>query len=1145
MSSRSGLSVLAPQQGPSMRCPACGFENASGIRFCGECGAPLKLRCTSCGCENAPGIKFCGECGKHLTRSPSAAPLPRPRTYTPEPLADRILAEQAAMEARGAQDGERKTITALFADIKSSVELMEGLDPEEARAIVDPALQLMMDAVHHYEGYVAQSRGDGIFALFGAPIAQEDHARRALYAALRMQEDMKRYSDRLRIEKGVPLQIRVGLNSGEMVLRSIRKDDLHADYVPIGHSLNLASRMESLATPGSIAVSENTYRMTQDYFRFRELGPVAVKGVREPVRVYDLEGIGALRTRLDVSRSRGFSRFVGRAAEMAALETALDRAIEGDGRVVGVVAGPGLGKSRLCFEFSERCRARGITVYDAHGISHGKLIPFLPVLEVFRAFFRITDEEDAQATRERIAGRMLLHDASLRDVLPFVFDFLDVSDAERPLPPMEPEEKQRRLYATVRRILQARSQREPAVFLLEDLHWFDSGSEGVLEVLVEMTGATRTLLVVNFRPEYYAAWMQRSYYHPLPLLSLGPEAITELLQDLLGTDPSLAGLGDRIRNRTGGNPFFIEEVVQVLSEAGSLVGDRGAYGLARPATELTLPATVQAVLAARIDRLEERDKYVLQTAAVIGKEFSGAVLKRVADLPETDLSVALTKLAISEFIYERVLYPELGYTFKHALTQEVAYGSLLVERRQAIHERTAEAIEALFRSGLPEHYAELAHHYGHSRNTEKAIAYSELAGQRAVQRSANAEAIEHLSSALERLKSLPETLERTRRELELQIALGAPLMAIRGYGAPEVGAAYDRALELCRKIGETPELFPVLFGLSGFYWLRAELRKARELAEQLLILAQRVGDPALLLQAHAALGAASFYLGEPTVAREHWAQAMVLYDPERHRSHAFVYGRDPGVVCLASAAVALWHLGYPDQALERSDEALALARKIAHPFSLAFALFRAAWLHEFCRVWPVVAEHTEAAIAISAEQGFADFLLLGTFRRGAALVEQGGTDEGIAQMRDALAAMPSRGRELDRPYYLAGLAAAYRKAGRTGDALVHVTEALALVEKRDERHWEAEIYRVKGELLLESGGSCKAETCFRRAIEIARRQSAKSLELRATTSLARLLDKQGRRAEARRMLGAIYSWFSEGFDTADLRDAKALLDALS
>jgi predicted ATPase len=306
-----------------------------------------------------------------------------------------------------------------------------------------------------------------------------------------------------------------------------------------------------------------------------------------------------------------------------------------------------------------------------------------------------------------------------------------------------------------------------------------------------------------------------------------------------------------------------------------------------------------------------------------------------------------------------------------------------------------------------------------------------------------------------------------------------------------------------------------------------------------------VGDPALLLQAHAALGAASFYLGEPTVAREHWAQAMVLYDPERHRSHAFVYGRDPGVVCLASAAVALWHLGYPDQALERSDEALALARKIAHPFSLAFALFRAAWLHEFCRVWPVVAEHTEAAIAISAEQGFADFLLLGTFRRGAALVEQGGTDEGIAQMRDALAAMPSRGRELDRPYYLAGLAAAYRKAGRTGDALVHVTEALALVEKRDERHWEAEIYRVKGELLLESGGSCKAETCFRRAIEIARRQSAKSLELRATTSLARLLDKQGRRAEARRMLGAIYSWFSEGFDTADLRDAKALLDALS
>jgi predicted ATPase len=503
------------------------------------------------------------------------------------------------------------------------------------------------------------------------------------------------------------------------------------------------------------------------------------------------------------------------------------------------------------------------------------------------------------------------------------------------------------------------------------------------------------------------------------------------------------------------------------------------------------------------------------------------------------------KLTASEFIYEQALYPELEYTFKHALTQEVACGSLLVERRRVIHERAAEAFEALFGAGLPEHYAELAHHYSHSRNTEKAIAYSELAGQSAVRHSANAEAIRHLTTALELLKSLPETLERARREIELQIALGAPLIATKGYGATEAGAAYDRALELCREIGETPELFPVLFGLWLFYAPRAELKKARELAEQLFNLAQLAGDQALLLEAHLPLGITSFLLGEPTVAREHLDQGIALYDPERHRSHAFLYGQDPGVVCLAWAAVALWHLGYPDQASKRSDEAIVLARKVAHPFSLAFALMFATWIHELRREWPMAAEDAEATVAVSAERGFANRLLLGTQFRGQALTGQGRTDEGIAQMRDSLTALPSIGFEINRPYFLATLAGAYGKAGRTDDALPLVAEALALVDRSDERWCEAELYRVKGELLLESGASSEAETCFRRAIEIARRQSAKSLELRATTSLARLLDKERRRDEARRMLGEIYGWFTEGFDTADLKDAKTLLEKLS
>jgi class 3 adenylate cyclase/predicted ATPase len=1126
-----------------MKCPGCGHENREGVKFCNECAVPLPTHCPSCGAPNPAGAKFCNECAAPLTgkarpTSPAfTAPSPTPLSYTPRHLAEKILTSRSAVE------GERKQVTVLFADVKGSMDLGEKVDPEEWYRIMNRFFQILSDGVHRFEGTVDKFTGDGIMAIFGAPIAHEDHARRACFAALHLKEELRRYAEELKRARELSFAVRMGLNSGEVVVGTIG-DDLKMVYTAHGNTVGLGQRMEQLATPDQVYLTENSAKLVSGFFRLRDLGPFELKGVSAPVGVYELEGIGALHTPLEVSRSRGFSRFVGRQDDMAALEAALARAIARSAQVVGIVGEPGVGKSRLCFEFLERCRARGLAIVEAHGVPHGKALPLLPMFELFRNFFGITEQDPDQAVREKIAGRFLLLDESLREVLPLVFDLLGVSDPERPAPPMDPESRQRLLAAMVKRVTQMWGRRQPSLIFLEDLHWFDGGSAAFLEVIVEALPGTQTLVLVNFRPEYHAQWMQKSYYQQLPLLPLGREAIAELLRDLLGGDPSLGPLGNRIRERTGGNPFFIEEVIQALAETGSLEGAKGAYRLVRSASELHLPATVQAVLAARIDRLEEREKHVLQVAAVIGNEFSEPVLKRIADLPEADLSAALAKLTASEFIYEQALYPEIEYTFKHALTQEVAYGSLLVGRRQAIHERAAEAIEALFGSVLPEHYAELARHYAQSRITEKAIAYSELAGQWAVQHSANAEAIRHLTTALELLKSLPDSLERTRRELELQIALGLPL-ATKGLGTPEVGAAYDRALELCRKIGEPPELFPVLFGLFIFYLVRAEHRKARELAEQLFNLAKRVGDPGFLLEAHLALGFASLFLGELTLARHHWYKVIALYDRERHRSHAFVYGYDPGVGCLGWAAITLWLLGYPDEGLKRSDEALALARTLAHPFSLGFALFCAAWLHVLRREWPTATEHAEATVALSAEQMFADFLFLGTVFRGQALVGQESTDEGIAQMHDALTAAPSIGRDLNRSCYLAMLAAAYGKAGRTDDALALVADALALAERRDERVWEAEMYRVKGELLLESGGSCEAETCFRRAIEIARRQSAKSLELRAVTSLSRVLQKQGKKEEARQMLGEIYGWFTEGFETADLKDAKGLLDALS
>jgi predicted ATPase len=573
---------------------------------------------------------------------------------------------------------------------------------------------------------------------------------------------------------------------------------------------------------------------------------------------------------------------------------------------------------------------------------------------------------------------------------------------------------------------------------------------------------------------------------------------------------------------------------------------------------------VQAVLVSRIDRLPAEEKDFLQTLSVIGKEFPLSLLKHVANKAEDALHRLLAHLQAAEFIYEQPAFPEPEYTFKHALTQEVAYTSLLQERRKILHEHTARAIEAVYPTKLEDHYSELAHHYTRSGNTEKAVKHLQLAGQQAVQRSANAEAISHLTSALELLKTLPDTPERAQQELTLQITLGPTLMAAKGMATPEVGQAYARARELCQQVGETPQLFPVLVGLFRFYLVRAEFQTAHELGKQCLSLAQRVQDPALLLEAYMALGPPLLFLGEIASARGYAERGIALYDPQQHRSHAFLYQLDPGVVCLSIAAWALWLLGYPDQALKRSHEVLTLARELSHPHSLAYALWIAAVLHQLRREGQAAKERGEAAVVLSNEQGFPQWLVHGTIMWGAALAEQGQDEEGIAQMRQGLVAQRAIGAGIVRPYFLALLAEAHGKAGQTEEGLSVLAEALAEAHKTGGRWWEAELYRIKGELSLQSAvhsrqstvtnpqpptpstqAEAEAEACFLKAIEVARKQQAKSLELRATMSLARLWQRQGKQHEARNMLSEIYSWFTEGFDTKDLQEAKTLLEELS
>jgi predicted ATPase/class 3 adenylate cyclase len=1177
-----------------MQCPSCSFDNPAGMKFCGQCGAQLGNRCAQCGFENPLGFQFCGQCGVSLTRRPrgkrekgekgkkrssvqrlasSGKTSPAPASYTPRHLAERILAEREAMEVRGAAEGERKSITALFADIKGSTDLIADLDPEEARAIIDPALQIMMEAVHRYEGYVAQSMGDGIFALFGAPIAHEDHPQRALYAALRMQDESSKQAERLRREKGINLQIRIGVNTGEVVLRSIRKDDLHTDYVPVGHSTNLASRMESLATPGSIIVSEQTYKLTEGYFAFNPLGEAQVKGFSAPVNIYEVTGIGPLRTKLQVAARHGLARFVGRQSELEHLHRALELAKAGHGQIIGLMGEPGVGKSRLFYEF-KLVAQRGCVVLETFSVSHGKAYPYLPLIDLLKNYFHLAAQDDERRLREKITGRVLTLDRGLEDILPYLFFLLGIGEPTSPLQQMDPQIRRRRILEAVKRLLVRESLNQPLIVIFEDLHWLDAETQAFLLVLSESIATARILLLANYRPEYQHSWGGKTYYTQLRLDPLGWEQAQELLTALLGDNAALNTVKHFILEETEGNPFFMEEIVQELFEQRILARDpvvgaklaspfRGRANLA--STDFHIPTTVQGVLAARIDRLPPEEKALLQTLAVIGKEFSLNLLKKVVDQPEEELQRLLSHLQTREFIYEQPAFPDVEYIFKHALTQEVAYNSLLQERRKGLHERTAQAIEEVHHYRLEDHYSELAHHYSRSGNTQKAVEYLQLAGQQAIERSANTEAITHLTTALELLKALPDTSERARQELTLHIALGAPLQATKGYAAPEVGAVYDGARKLCQQLGETPQLFPVLFGLWVFHTVRAEHETARELARHLLSLAQSLQDSALLLEAHHALGQTLFFLGELTPARAHLEQVITLYDPHQHHVLAFRYGAaDPGVFCRDFAAYVLWLLGYPDQALKRSYEALALARELSHPPSLASSLSHSAMLHHFRREVQTTQEQVEAIMALAQEQGFPFWLAVGHMWQGWGLAEQGQGAQGITRIHQGLAAARATGTRQGEGYAAALLAEAYGKAEQPEEGLTVLARALAAVDKTKERFYEAELYRLKGTLTLQAkvktslgqvkGSQNKSENgnpeleveeCFHKAIEIARLQQAKSLELRAVVSLSQLWQRQGKREEARRMLAEVYGWFTEGFDTVDLKEAKALLEELT
>jgi class 3 adenylate cyclase/tetratricopeptide (TPR) repeat protein len=1122
-----------------MRCAKCGTENRDAAKFCDKCGARLSPNCPACGAENRADAKFCDSCGAALGPSPAHdAPSPDVRRHSAPGIdLSRLAASTPSASAAGeVSEGERKTITALFADIKGSTELEQDLDPEEARAIIDPALKLMIEAVRRYDGYIVQSTGDGIFALFGAPVAHEDHPQRALYAALRIHDENRRYADKLRAEGRAPLQIRIGADTGEVVLRTIETGG-KTEYTPIGHAPNLASRMQSLANPGSTMISESTRKLVEGYFALKSLGASRVKGIAEPVGLYEVTGLGPLRSRLQRSAVRGYSKFVGRAREMEALTRAAELAKAGHGQIVAAVAEPGVGKSRLFFEFKSTSQ-NGWLVLEALSVSHGKATAYLPLIDLLHGYFEIEPEDEPRRRREKVAGKVTMLDRSLEDeALPHLFALFGIIEGEDPFARIDAQVRRRRTQDAIKRVLLRESLNQPLMVIFEDLHWIDEETQAFLNLLAEAIANAPVLMLVNYRPEYSHQWGSKTYYTQLRLDPLGQESADEMLTSLLGSAASLVPLKRLVLDRTEGNPLFMEELVEALFEEGALVRN-GAVTVTRSLSQLKIPPTVQGILAARIDRLQPDEKELLQTLAVIGMEFPLSLVRQVVQQAADQIDHLLDHLQTAEFIYEQPAAGDVEYIFKHALTHDVAYNSLLTERRKLLHECTAQAIELLRHERLEDYYDDLAHHYSSSNNAARAIEYLRLAGEQAARRGAYAQALTNVEPALKLIERLPQGPERLRAELGVRVMQGLVAPALFGLSSDERLRTSERVCELSEKLGDEATWLRGQMNVAGAYLTRGRISRALEMARRCVELAQRAHNPETLAQAQHFFGSCLRISGD-------FVQASALFrDLVKHSG-----SRDPGVAtqilpfhwwALSPVSLALVShlLGRPDEALNLANEALRRARQLKHPFTLAVAFGNFAILRYRRREPDATRALAESVIASGEANVSQDWMANARSLRAWALAELGDATQ-IAELESnaGAAILPLSGL----------LARACMRAGLPDRALGALDEGLVRNERSGAHQDDADLHRLKGEAILvrDSSATAAAEECFRKAIEIACRQSAKIFELSATTSLARLLRDTGRRDEARTMLADIYGWFTEGFDTADLKDAKALLDELA
>jgi class 3 adenylate cyclase/predicted ATPase len=1079
------------------------------------------------------GVTSLGHRKKLLSAIATLSPKPD-RDVSGEPPVPEVSASPAAMKAGRA---ERRHLTVMFADLVGSTALSVRLDPEDMRDILAAYHQTVAAAVARFEGYIARFMGDGVLVYFGWPQAHEDDAERAINAGLGITDAVRA----LAAGKGAPLAVRIGIATGRVVVGDIVGEGAAQEAMIAGEAPNLAARLQAIAAPNTIAIAEATHTLAGGLFQCTGLGAQVLKGFDALVTAWQVDAPRPIESRFEATHTRALTPCIGREEEIDILERRWKRACAGDGQVVLLSGEPGIGKSRIVSALQERIRAQPHMRLRYQCSPYHTNSALYPVIGQLERAARIQPDDSPDDKLDKLEALLALSGRPTAEAVPLIAPLLSIPCGARYAPAnVSPlRQKQLTLAALVDQLAGLAEQR-PVLFHFEDAHWIDPTSRELIDLTVARAPDLRVLIIASFRSKFTPAWTGDRHVTLLALNRLDARTCVRLATQVAGAAPLPADVIDEIVVRTDGVPLFVEEMTKTVLEAGAAGG-----GAAGAPPSIAIPASIEDSLMARLDHLGPV-KEVAQIAAVLGRTFSQDVLAAVVALDEAAMELALGRLVTAELVYRRAVAGRVAYEFKHALVQDAAYQSMLKSRRQRHHARIADVLEAQF----PE-IAEpelLAHHYTEAGRVEQAIDYWLKAGQRAMQRSAHVEAESHLRKGLELLAALPETEARHRREIALQNTLGVCLMPTRGFGNPDVAAAFTRAAEICERVDDVRGLFVALRGKGQYHMISGDMRTARDDARRVLALAERMDDHGFLIEAHHLGWSALCFSGDFRTAQRHAEEGIARYERDRDHCLTYIYsGHDPGVCCRAFGSLSLAHLGYPDRALALCRDGLALAEALAHPFTVAIALWATGILHQLRRESDATRAAGERMISYCSEKGLPPMVPLGKVFRGDALARQGEFAEGIAEMREGIAELRSIGTLFSVPSFFPALASACARSGNVGDGLAALEEGLAMVQKGGDQFSLPEIHRVKATLLLARSAADRdaAEAAFREAIDVARGQQARLLELRAATSLARLWGDNGSRGPARELLAPVYEAFTEGFDMPDLRDAKALLDALA